>query len=133
MTDGQRDADLPSARERAAKAGQRIQQLQRRRRDLAAGRTPSTDSVDQARRHAEAAMERARDAHRVASAGHEAAARAHERAANTLQRAAWQGHDDPVRLQDEADEHWQAAEDNRVESLDAQAKADDPTKSSSGS
>lgn len=126
------DAGIPDPGERAAKAEQRIEQLRERRANLAAGEQPSQDSVDEARRHAEDAMDRAEKAHLAASRGHDDAAQAHERAANHLQHAAMLGVGDPDRLQDEADAHWQAAEDNRRESATALSEAEDPTKSSSG-
>lgn len=127
-----REAALPDPGERAARAGQRVEQLRRRRAELAAGKRSSEDSVDQARRYAQDAMDRAAKAHLAASRGHDDAARAHERAANHLQRAALHGIGDPRRLQDEADEHWEAAEDNHRESAVALSEADDPTRSSSG-
>jgi hypothetical protein len=127
-----RDAAVPDPRERAARAGQRVERLRRRRAELAAGVLSSENSVDQARRYAQDAMDRAAKAHLAASRGHDEAARAHERAANHLQRAAFQGVGDPKRLQDDADEHWKAAEDNHRESAVALSEADDPTKSSSG-
>jgi hypothetical protein len=77
-------------------------------------------------------MDRAEKAHVAASRGHDEAARAHERTANTLQRAALLGAGDPNQLQDEADTHWQAAEENRRESAAALSEVDDPAKFSSG-
>jgi hypothetical protein len=130
--DARRDAQLPDPGERAARAGQRIEQLRQRRAELAAGERSSEDAVDRARRYAQDAMDRAQKAHVAASRGHDEAARAHERAANHLQRAAMEGIGDAEQLQDEADEHWQAAADNHRESVVALAEADDPNKSSSG-
>lgn len=129
--DARSDADLPEPGERAAKARQRIEELRRRRDELAGGEQPSQESVDLAERHAEDAMDRAQKAHLAAAKGHDAAARTHERTANHLQRAAMRGVGNPHRLQDEADAHWQAADDNRRESVEALSEAEDPTESSS--
>lgn len=59
VMDVRSDAGIPDPGERATKAEQRIEQLRERRANLAAGEQPSQDSVDEARRHAEEAMDRA--------------------------------------------------------------------------
>lgn len=132
-TEVESEVDLSSHAERAQRAGERIKQLRQRRRELASEAKPSTDSVVQAHHHAQEAMERAENAHLAAAAEHERAALIHERTANTLQQAAIDGADNPRALQDQADEHWQAAEDNREDAAQALEEAEHPDKSSSGS
>lgn len=126
----------PSLAKRTAKIKQRVQELQRRRGELAAGDRPSAEAVDLARHRAEESRRYAKDAHHAAAQRHEELARAHERTANHYQRAAMrfelQGVDHPEQLQDEADQHWQAAHDSRLRGIEQQAQADNPEKSSSG-
>ncbi|OBH47003.1 hypothetical protein [Mycobacterium mantenii] len=126
----------PSLAKRTAKIKKRVQELQQRRGQLAAGERPSPESVDLARHRAEESMRNAKDAHHAAAQRHEELARAHERAANNYQQAAMrfaiQGVDDPDLLQDQADQHWQAAHDNRLRSIEDRAQADNPEQSSSG-
>jgi hypothetical protein len=127
------DADASSPAERAARAGERIRELAQRRYELAMGERSSGESVASARRHADEAMARAREAHLAAARRHEEAARVHERTANTLQRAAMDGYDGPTELQDQADAHWQAANDDYAQSVADLAQATEPEQSSSGS
>lgn len=117
---------------RAAKVEQRVKELSQRRAALAAGERPTEQSVAAARRHAEESMRRAKDAHHAAALRHEEAARVHERTANSYQRAAMQGVGPTDRLQEAADEHWQAAHEGHLEALKDEEQADDPGKSSSG-
>ncbi|OBJ53130.1 hypothetical protein A9W95_18875 [Mycobacterium sp. 1423905.2] len=117
---------------RAAKVGERVKELSERRAALAAGQRPTRESVDLARHRAEESMHRAQAAHHAAAVRHEELARVHERTANTFQSAALHGVDDPAHLQEVADRHWEAAQESHLKSLEDQAKADDPGKSSSG-
>jgi hypothetical protein len=130
------DGGQRSLAKRTAKIEQRVRELQRRRGELAAGDRPSPESVDLARHRAEESLHFAEDAHHAAAQRHEELARAHERTANHYQEAAMrfslQGVDHPDQLQDEADQHWQAAHDSRLRSIDQQEQADNPEKSSSG-
>lgn len=117
--------------ERAEQVEQRVQELRRRRAELAAGERPSPESVIFARHRAEESLRFAVDAHHAAARRHEELARAHERTANAYQRAAMDGLGGSARLQRAADEHWQAAHDSHLEAAEDEAQAEDPTKSSS--
>jgi hypothetical protein len=119
--------------ERTAKAAQRVEELRRRRAELAAGERPSRESVNFARQRAKDALHRAEEAHRASAQRHEELARIHERAANSYQLAAMRGDDrSPSRLQQEADRHWQAAHDSHLRFAEDEAKAEDTKNSSSG-
>lgn len=129
----EQSAEQPSWSDRTAKAEQRVEELRRRRAELAAGARPSPESVNLARQRAEESLHRAQDAHHAAAQRHEELARIHEQTANSYQLAAMRGADgSPDRLQDEADRHWQAAQESRLRSVEDEAKAKDPKKSSSG-
>ncbi|CAN3128570.1 hypothetical protein ACNUDN_11670 [Mycobacterium sp. smrl_JER01] len=106
------EASAPSPAERAARAAERARQLQQRRLDLAAGSRPTPESLQEARRHADEAEARAREAHRAATLRHGEVAHVHERAANALQRVVMEGGADPAGLQERADAHWQAAQEH---------------------
>lgn len=122
-----------SASERTAKAAQRVEELRRRRAELAAGELPSDESVNFARQRVKDALDRAEDAHRASVQRHEELARVHERTANSYQLAAMRGDDGPPQmLQHKADEHWQAAQDSRLQSIEDEEKAQNSKKSSSG-
>ena len=129
--DGSPVARLRPAK-RAAQVEQRVEELRRRRGELAAGGRPSPETVDWARQRAEESLRHARDAHRAAAQRHEELARAHERRANFYQRAAMRATNGSERLQQAADEHWQAAHDYHLRCSDDMALAEDPRKSSSG-
>jgi len=119
--------------ERIADVEQRVEELRRRRAELASGERPSPESVDFARQRAEDSLHRAQDAHRAAGQRHEELARIHEHMANSYQQAAMRGDDGPPQaLQQKADEHWQAAHDSHMRSFEDQVKAEDPKKSSLG-
>ncbi|MBV8785175.1 MAG: hypothetical protein JOZ00_00620 [Mycobacterium sp.] len=121
-----------SSSDRAAKVEQRVEELRRRRAQLAAGERPSVESVNFARQRAEDALQRARDAHHAAAQRHEELAQVHERTANSYQQAAMHGDDGPLHtLQEKADRHWQAAHDSHLRFAQDEAKARDPKKSSS--
>lgn len=114
-----------SPAERAAKVEQRINELRQRRAKLAAGECPSAESAELARDRAEESLHRAKEAHHAAAREHDRSARVHERTANTYQRAALRGDDGPPhQLQEKADQHWQAAHDSHLPSLDDEAKAE---------
>lgn len=108
-------AGQPSPAERAAQVEQRVKELRQRRAELAAGERPSPESVIFARHRAEESLRFAVDAHHAAARRHEQLARVHERTANTYQRAAMDGRRRAARLQQAADEHWQAAHDSHLE------------------
>jgi hypothetical protein len=130
---GEGSAARRSTSERIADVEQRVEELRRRRAELAAGERPSPESVNFARQRAEKSLHRAQDAHRAAGQRHEELARIHEQLANSYQRAAMRGDDGPPQaLQRKADEHWQAAHDSHLRSVEDHAKAQDPKKSSSG-
>ncbi|OBA69856.1 hypothetical protein A5641_03145 [Mycobacterium sp. 1554424.7] len=57
-------------------------------------------------------------------------ARVHERTANTYQRAAMEP-GSSARLQDAADQHWQAAHNSHLDAVEDEAQAAHPKKSSS--
>jgi glycerophosphoryl diester phosphodiesterase len=119
--------------ERTAKVQRRVAELRQRRAELAAGERPSPESATLARQRAEESLRRAERAHSSAAQRHEESARIHERTANALQSAAMQGADgSPQVLQKKADEHWQAAHDSHLQTLEHEAMAQDPKKSSSG-
>jgi t-SNARE complex subunit (syntaxin) len=123
----------PSTSERAAKAKQRVEELNRRRTELAAGELPSAESVGLARQRAHEAMQRAEHAYHAAAQRHEELARVHERTADSYQRAALQGFDgSPEELQRKADQHWQAAHESHLRGIEDEAQAENPKKSSSG-
>ncbi|MGV0042271.1 hypothetical protein ACRU13_06090 [Mycobacterium colombiense] len=130
------EGDGPRSARRTARIKQRVQELRRRRGELAAGNRASPESVDVARQHAEESLRNAKDAHHAAAQRHQELARTHERTANNYQQAAMRfaqrGVDDPDQLQSQADQHWQAAHDNRLQSIEDEAKADHPEQSSSG-
>ncbi|WP_231990687.1 hypothetical protein [Mycobacterium sp. 852002-30065_SCH5024008] len=109
-----------------------MKELSQRRAELAAGERPSPESVDLARRRAEESLHRAQEAHHAAAQRHEELARVHEQTANNYQRAAMQGLGPTARLQQAADEHWQAAHDGYLEAVKDEAKAHNPKESSSG-
>ena len=117
---------------RAAQVEQRVKELRQRRAELAAGERPSPESVNVARHRAEESLQFAEDAHHAAARRHEELARVHERTANTYQRAAMQGPDSSARLQNAADQHWQAAHDSHLEAVEDEAQAQHAKKSSSG-
>jgi hypothetical protein len=123
---------LPTPAERAARIEHRIEELKERREQLACGVKPTEESAAAAQGHADEAMDRAQQAHIAAAARHEELAHIHERAANTLQQSVMAGIDDPRRLQDEADRHWQAAADEHEQTVEDLAQARDPARSSSG-
>ncbi len=112
-----------SPSEQAARVQQPVKELERRRTDLAAGERPTPESVELARRRAEESLCRAREAHHAAAQRHEELARVHERTANSYQRAALEGLGPTARLQQAADEHWQAAHDGHLEAAEDEAKA----------
>ncbi|WP_322859842.1 hypothetical protein U8D42_14975 [Mycobacterium europaeum] len=118
--------------ERAAKVQQRVKELNQRRAELAAGERPTPESVELAHRRAEESLLRAQAAHHAAAQRHEQLARVHEQTANSYQRAALQGLGPTARLQQAADDHWQAAQESRLEALEDEAKAQEPKESSSG-
>ncbi|OBI17051.1 MULTISPECIES: hypothetical protein [unclassified Mycobacterium] len=118
--------------ERAAKVRQRVKELNQRRTELAAGERPTPESVALAHRRAEESLRRAKEAHHAAALRHEELARVHERTANSYQRAALQGLGPTARLQQAADEHWQAAHDDHLAALEDEAESQDPKESSSG-
>jgi hypothetical protein len=119
--------------ERAAMVEQRVEELRRRRAELAAGQRPSPESVNFARQRAKDALRRAEEAHRASAQRHEELARIHEQTANSYQRAAMQGDDGPPnKLQAEADRHWQAAHDSHLRGVEDEAKAQNAKNSSSG-
>ncbi|MCV7096097.1 hypothetical protein [Mycobacterium kubicae] len=120
-----------SAAERAAKVERRINELRERRAALTSGQKPSPESAELARHRAQEATHRAQDAHHAAAERHRELARVHERTANTYQRVAMDREDAPE-LQDEADQHWQAAHESHLRSLEDEAQAINPEKSSSG-
>jgi hypothetical protein len=113
---------------RAAQLEQRAKELRQRRAELAAGDRPSPESVNVARHHAEESLQFAEDAHHAAARRHEELARVHERTANTYQRAAMQGPGSPARLQQAADQHWQAAHDSHLEAVEDEAQAENAKK-----
>lgn len=125
-------AGQPSSAERAAKVDQRVNELSRRRAELAAGKRPSPESVSIARHRAAESLRRAKDAHHAAAQRHEELARLHEQAANSYQRAVMQGLGSADRLQQAADQHWQAAHNGHLEAVEDEAKARKPWESSSG-
>ena len=122
-TDNTDYGSVPSPAERAAKAQQRVEELQQRRLDLAAGIRCTAKSVAIAQQRAREAKHRAEDAHLAASLGHNHAADVHESTANALQQALMLGCGDPRELQDRADNHWQAADENRRETAEELIKA----------
>ncbi|OBG26579.1 hypothetical protein [Mycobacterium sp. E3198] len=122
----------PSPAERAAQVEQRVKELRDRRAELAAGEPPSKESVSVARHRAEESLQFATAAHHAAAQRHEELARVHERTANTYQRAAMDGRGSPTRLQQAADQHWQAAHDSHLDAVADEALAEDPEKSTSG-
>jgi hypothetical protein len=125
-------AGRSSPSERAANAAQRVEELRRRRAALAAGERPSPESVNFAQQRAKDALHRAEEAHRASAQRHEELARIHERTANSYQLAAIGGYDGPPdKLQQEADRHWQAAQDSHLRSVEDEAQAE-KAKSSSG-
>jgi glycerophosphoryl diester phosphodiesterase len=125
-------AERSSSSARAAKVEQRVEELRKRRAQLAAGERPSLESVNFARQRAEDALQRAREAHHAAAQRHEELAQVHERTANSYQQAAMHGDDGaPHTLQEKADRHWQAAHDSHLRFAQDEAKAQDPKKSSS--
>lgn len=121
-----------SPSQRAARVQQRVKELNQRRAELAAGERPTPASVALAHRRAEESLRRAKEAHHAAAQRHEELARVHEQTANSYQRAALQGPGPAARLQQAADEHWQAAHDGHLEAVQDEAKARDPKESSSG-
>ncbi|OBG72822.1 MULTISPECIES: hypothetical protein [unclassified Mycobacterium] len=126
-------AEPSTSSARTAKVGRRVEELRRRRAELAAGQRPSKESVALARQRAEEAEKRAIDAHHAAAQRHEELARVHEQAANSYQLAVLRGNDgSPQELQRKADEHWQAAHDNHLLFAEDEAQAEHPEKSSSG-
>ena len=126
-------AGRSSSSERAAKLAQRVEELRRRRAELAAGQRPSLASVNFARQRAEDALQRAIAAHRASAQRHEELARIHERMANNYQLAAMRGDDGPPdKLQQEADRHWRAAHESHLRFVEDEAKAENAKKSSSG-
>ena len=122
----------PSLAGRRKAVERRIDQLSRRRAELAAGESPSPASVEAARRGAEEALQRAQRAHHAAAQRHREAAHIHERVANCYQMAAMEGLGDSDQLQGEADEHWQAANQCHRESVEDDIQADNPQQSSFG-
>jgi hypothetical protein len=117
-------AGQSSSSERAAKAQKRVEELNQRRVELAAGEPPSPESVNVARQRAMEAMQRAKAAHHAAAERHDELARLHERMANDYQRAAMRGDDGPPeQLQAKADRHWQAAHDSHLRGREDEAKA----------
>ncbi len=118
--------------ERAAQVERRVKELRQRRAELAAGERSSQESVSLARHRAEESLQAAEDAHRAAARRHEELARVHERTANTYQRAAMDVRGASPRLQEAADEHWQAAHDSHLDAVADEALAEDPKKSTSG-
>lgn len=122
----------PSPARRAAQVEQRVKELRDRRAELAAGERPSADSVSFARHRAEESLQFATAAHHALAQRHEELARVHERAANAYQRAALDGLGSPARLQQAADEHWQAAHDSHLDAAADEQQAENPKKSTSG-
>jgi hypothetical protein len=113
-----------SSSERGARVERRVEELKRRRHELAAGERPSAESVDRARQRAEESLQRAEDAHHASAQRHEELARLHERTANRYQRALLRGDDgSPEMLQAKADEHWQAAQDSHLHGIEDETKA----------
>lgn len=104
-------ADSWAAGERAAAARReaarrRIDELQQRRAELAAGMPSSPQTVETARRRALESLERVRQAHRDAAARHLDASAAHRRAAALHEQAALLAGDGPgEQHQDEAAAH----------------------------
>lgn len=125
-------AEPSTSSTRTARVGRRVEELRRRRAELAAGERPSKESVALARQRAAEAEKRAKDAHHAAAQRHAALARVHEQAANSYQLAAMRGDDgSPQELQRKADEHWQAAHDNHLLYAQDEAKSQNPERSSS--
>ena len=60
-------AGVASSSERAAKVAQRVEELRRRRAELAAGERPSPESVNFVQRRAKDALHRAEEAHRASA------------------------------------------------------------------
>lgn len=125
------ETPVPTHGERAAIARRRVSELQQRRNELAAGVRPREDDLALAEQRVDDARCRAQAAHLAAAQRHEEAARVHERAANNLQAAAMTSPDEANRLQDQADEHWQAAQDSHLHGVRERAQAADPEQSSS--
>jgi hypothetical protein len=125
-------AGHPSPAERAARVEQRVKELRNRRAELAAGERPSKESVSFARHRAEESLHFATAAHHAAAQRHEELAHVHERTANTYQRAAMDGRGSSARLQQAADQHWQAAHDSHLDAAADEAQAENPQKSTSG-
>ena len=117
--------------QRAAQVERRVNELRQRREDLAAGPRPSPESVNVARDRAAESLRRAREAHHAAAQRHEELARVHEQTANTYQRAAMDGHGSSARLQQAADQHWQAAHDSYLDAVEDEAQSKNPDESSS--
>jgi hypothetical protein len=77
-----------AAAARGEAARRRINELQQRRAELAAGMPSSPETAERARLHALESLERVRQAHRDASARHLDAGAAHRRAAASHEQAA---------------------------------------------
>jgi hypothetical protein len=122
-----------SSSERAARVARRVEELRRRRAELAAGERPSAESVNFARQRAQDALHHAAEAHHASAQRHEELARVHERVANNYQRPAIRGADGPAEeLQDKADRHWQAAHDSHLRFVEDEARAQSAENSSAG-
>jgi hypothetical protein len=124
-------AGQSSPAERAVQVEQRVKELRQRRAELAAGERPSPESVILARHRAEESLQFAVAAHHAAARRHEELARVHERMANAYQLAAMDGRGSSARLQQAADQHWQAAHDSHLGAIADEALAENPKKSSS--
>ncbi|OBK31120.1 hypothetical protein A5634_14695 [Mycobacterium asiaticum] len=123
MADNSRGQSYGSPLQRAAQIGERVNELRRRRAELAAGTVPSPESVELARQRAADAANRADQAHQAVIARHKELARIHELIANIYQRAAIEGalegaDGSPQALQHKADQHWQAAHDSHLQIME---------------
>lgn len=123
-------AGLPSPAERAAQVEQRVKELRQRRAELAAGERPSLESVIFACHRAEESWQFAWTL--AAARRHEELTRVPERTANAYQRVALDQRGASARLQQAADEHWQAAHDSHLDAVEDEARTEKPERSSSG-